>query len=140
MQPVADHRNHRRQKLRRVLVIGMDHHHDVRAGGERETITGLLIPTVARVLLMHVDLHALQPARHRHRVIAALVIHEDDQIHDLLLAHFVVSLAHGSGGVIGRHDDDHFFSAIHFATACREARRESNPTCTCHATQLPCPR
>src|SRR5580765_1359280 len=118
----------------------MDHHHDVRARFERETIAGLLITTVTGVLLVYVDLHTLQPARHGHGVIAALVIHKDDQIHDLLLAHFVVSLAHGPGSVVGRHDDDHFFSAVHFATACRDAAAESNPTCTRHAAQLPCPR
>jgi hypothetical protein len=127
-KPLRDHRNQRGQQQRRVLVIRMNHHHDVRTGFQREPVASFLIPAVASVFLVDVDLHAFQIARHRHGVIPAAIIHENDVIHDLLIAHLVVRLAQRFRRVIGRHHDDHFFSAIHVGTNCREPAPESNPT------------
>ena len=64
---------------------------------------------------MNVDLHAFQFARHGHGVVATAIVHEDDVIHDPLVAHLIVGLAHGFRRIVGRHDDDHFLSAIHDA-------------------------
>src|SRR4029453_5116709 len=45
-----DEHRHRGDERRSVLVVGVDHDHDVRAGGEGESVTGLLITAVAAVL------------------------------------------------------------------------------------------
>ena len=45
-----DHRRHRGDEPRRVLVVRMDHHDDVRAALERLGVAGLLVPAVAAVL------------------------------------------------------------------------------------------
>jgi Fe2+ transport system protein FeoA len=91
----------------------MDHHHDVRARFQCEAVTRLLIPAVTRVLLVDMHLNTFKSTRYAHRVIATAVIHEDDVINYPLITNFVVSLAQSFRRVVGRHDNDHFFSAIH---------------------------
>jgi hypothetical protein len=57
--------------------------------------------------------------RHDHGVIAAAIIHEDDQIHQLLLTHFVISLAQRFSRIVGGHDNDDFLIPIHDAIRVR---------------------
>src|SRR5438105_4171685 len=94
----------------------MDHNHDVRAGLEREAIAGFLIASVTLIDLVLVYLNPLKALSNRNRIIPAPVIDQNNQIHQLLLAHFGVRLAQCPGGVVSRHDDDYLFIAIHFQT------------------------
>jgi len=63
-----------------VLIIGVNHHHDVSAGGESETITGLLVASVTAILRMHLHLHVFQRPRDRYRLIVTRVVDHNDKI------------------------------------------------------------
>src|SRR5260370_31686715 len=62
------------------------------------------------------NLHPFQTARDGYRIIAASVIHKDNRVDQLLLAHFLVGLAQGLGGVIRRHHYHHSLISIHIGT------------------------
>ena len=106
IKPARDEGRHRGKKLRRVLVIGMNHNDDVGVGRERETVTGFLIATVTAVFRMHFDLHLFQRPGNRHSLIVTGVIDHDDKIDNPLRHHFVVGALQGARGVVGRHHDD----------------------------------
>ena len=91
----------------------MHHDDDVRARLQRQPVAGFLVAAVTRVAFMDMDPHAQQRRRHRHGVITAAVIHQDDFVHDALLEDFVHGLGDGFGRVVSRHDHDDFFSKIH---------------------------
>ena len=122
MQVVGDHRGHRRNELWRVLIIGVHHDDDVGASFEREAVTGLLIAAVAGVFLVDVNFHAEELRCDFHGVVAAAVVHEDNQIHDALLVDFIHSLGDGFGRIVGGHDDDDFLAVIHSRGMLPEAR------------------
>src|SRR5262245_31309337 len=48
-----------------------------------------------------------------HGFVATAVIHQDNAIHDLLIANFLIGLREGPGRVISRHNYDHFFVPKH---------------------------
>ena len=54
----GDHSRHGGHKGRRVLVIGMNHHHDVSSRSEGLAIAGLLIPAIAVIGVVDEGEHA----------------------------------------------------------------------------------
>ena len=62
---------------------------------------------------MDVDLDAFERSGDRDGVVAAAIINEDDRVHKLLVADFLIGLAESLGRVIGRHDHRDFLVSIH---------------------------
>src|SRR2546421_220250 len=91
----------------------MNHDDDVSAGIEREPVTGFLVATVTLVDVMDVDLHPFESSGNSDSVIMAAIIHENDGIDELLVAHLGVGLPQGFGGIIRRHYHYNFFVSIH---------------------------
>ena len=88
----------------------MQHDDDVRAGVEREAVARLLVAAVTGVSFVHMDPHARQRRRHRHRVVPAAVVHQNDFIHDALLVDFIHGFGDGLRRVVsGHHHDDFLF-------------------------------
>ena len=104
--PLADHADHRRDQLRRVLVVGVHHHHDVGAVVERELVAGLLVAAVAAVLRMHVHDHAVEPARQLHGVVLAGIVDDDHQVDHVVGHDLAPGFLEGVLGVVGRHHHD----------------------------------
>ena len=96
-----------------VLVVGMDHDHDVRAELQGLGVAGLLVAAVAPVLFVDEDAEAELPGQLDGPVPAG-VVDEDDLVHPL--ARDVVEGAlQRLLGVVGRHDDDDFLRTFHGA-------------------------
>ena len=89
VKPIADDRRHCRNELGRILRVGMDHDDDVR--GLTQPITGLLVSAVAFFHLKKME-RTPQVLGDRHGVVAALVIDQNDRIHQPLVQDFVVGL------------------------------------------------
>ena len=69
------HPGHGRDQERRVLVVGVDHHHDVGAGGECLAVTSLLVATITIVAVVHEGRQA-QTLRQADRLVGARIIHQ----------------------------------------------------------------
>ena len=80
---VRYHRCERRDETRRVLVIRMDHHDDVRAEMQRRAIAGLLIAAVADVPLVGHDERS-EPSGERDGLVGAGIVDHHDGIDDVL--------------------------------------------------------
>src|ERR1700722_4818735 len=76
---VGDHAGHRHDQQRRVLVVGMEHDDNVRAGGQSLTVAGLLVTSVAivAVMLEHVQ---TQAARQIDSVVGTVIVHQDAHV------------------------------------------------------------
>ena len=102
---VGDHRGHRRDKQRRVLVVRVHHHDDVRAKLERTPVTGLLVAPVAEVALVADGLEA-EPVGQRDRLVGAGVVDEHDLVDDVAVQLRQRARQRGLGVVGGHHDSD----------------------------------
>jgi hypothetical protein len=102
--PLHDGLDDLRHQGRVVLIVRMDHDHDVGAGPERLRVTGLLVGAVAVVLVVDEDLEPQLP-RDLERLVGGAVVHQDDQV-DRVLRQLLVGEAQGPAGVVGRHDHD----------------------------------
>ena len=102
---VDDRRDERRDPRRVVLVVGVEHHHDVGAGREGRVVARLLVAAVAPVLA--VDDH-VQPELPGDvdGLVARHVVDEDDPV-DQVVRDVGVRPLQRPGGVVGGHDDDH---------------------------------
>jgi len=76
-----DHRRHGRKEARRVLVVRVEHDHDVRASGQRLAVAGLLVAAIPAVLRVHHVVHAKLP-RHVDGAIHAGVVYQHDVVGD----------------------------------------------------------
>ena len=88
----------------------MNHNDDVRACGECEPVTSLLVRAVAAVLQVHLHLHVWQSARDCHRLIVTSVVYYDDEIDNPMRHDFIVRLAQRTRGVICRHHHHNFLA------------------------------
>jgi len=94
-----------------ILMVGMDHDHDVAAELEGFRVAGLLVPSVPAIFLVGEDPEAELPGE-IDGAVRARVVDEEDVIHPV--ARDVVERAfQGFLGVVGGHDDDDFFQAFH---------------------------
>ena len=66
IETARNERRHRGDQTRRVLVVGVDHDHDVRPLFEREPVAGLLISAITGVLFVLMHFHAFEVAGHLH--------------------------------------------------------------------------
>ena len=109
--PLATRAGQGRDDLGGILIIGVHHHHDIGAQFQGFGVTGLLVAAIAHIPLMQKTPDAESPG-HLHRLIVGGVVHQQDFIHhvkgDVLKGAF-----QGLGGVIGRHDHQHFFPGQH---------------------------
>lgn len=133
MEAVCDNGDHRRDKLRGVLIIRMDHDDDIGSGFKGESVASLLVPAVSLIDLVNMDLHALQAARDVYGVVAAFVINENNHVHDALLPNFLIGTADGFCGIVGRHDHYDFFVSIHK----RSGTVLEQKICRCKTAALP---
>ena len=113
IQVIGNHRDHRRDQFRGVLVVRMHHHDDIRAFFQRKCVTGLLICSVPSVDGMGVHLHTLQILGDRGSPIVAGVVDEDDEVHDALRHDFLIGPEQRLLGVVGRHHHNDFFVFKH---------------------------
>ncbi len=86
-----------------VLVVGMEHDHDVGPRFERRVVAGLLVAAVAAVLAVDDHLEA-EPPGDLHGLVARDVVDEDHPIHEVV-GHVRVRALEGERRVIGGHDD-----------------------------------
>ena len=112
INPVGDEVDHRLQEERRVLVVGMEHHDDVRPDLERLVVAGLLVAAVAFVLIVLDDIFDAQLLGHLDRVVAAAVVDQDDVVDDVE-RDLVVSLFQRLLRVVGGKDDGYFQVLYH---------------------------
>ena len=102
----------------------MQHHHDVRAFGERQRIAGLLIATVTAIRWMPMRLDA-KPRRDRDGGIVARVIDEQHHIDDIVRNRGVAGFERLLRVVGGHHDDD-FISMEHAGIIPSEVAKLAN--------------
>ena len=121
-----------RHQPRVVLVVGVDHHHDVGAARQRLAVAGLLVAAVAEVALV-LDHREAEPAGERHGAVAAAVVHQDDLVHRAGRDVRDGPLERGLGVVGGHHGDGpargvslrHRRSCLRSGPCRRGGRRES---------------
>ncbi len=99
-----DGRDEVRDPGRVVLVVGVEHDHDVGAGVQRRVVARLLVAAIATVLLVDDDVEP-ELAGHVHGLVAGHVVNEDDAL-DEVVRNVGVRALEGARGVVGRHDDD----------------------------------
>ena len=87
-----------------VLVIGVDHDHDVGAAVQGFPVARLLVAAVAAVRRVNDDRQA-HLAGHLDRAVRAAVVDEDDLVH-AAGRHVGQGRRQGALGVVGRHDGD----------------------------------
>ena len=85
-----------------VLVVGMDHHHDIRAALEGRPVAGLLVSAVSAVPLVPDDVQA-EATRFLDRVVARGVVHQDHVVHGFS-RNVRERARQGLLRVVGRHD------------------------------------
>ncbi len=91
----------------------MDHDDDVAALLDRQPVTGLLVAAVPQVLLVDVDGHLVESASDLDRVVAAVVVDDDDLVDVVLRDHFRVGALERRRGVVRRHHDDDLLVLVH---------------------------
>ncbi|MFO1415223.1 MAG: hypothetical protein U1F10_15230 [Burkholderiales bacterium] len=108
---MSDQRGQRRDEPRLVLVVGVHHHDDIRAGAQRLAVAGLLVGAVARVdrVADRVEAEALGDGEGG--VVARIV----DQHHvvDHVAGNRAIARRQRALGTIGGHDDDDALSVDH---------------------------
>ena len=109
---LADYRNHGRDELRGVLVVGVQHHHDVPAQLQGLVVAALLVAAIAAVLPMHHNVPDADPFGFFHGGIGTVIVHEHHFIHDVE-RDFVVGLLQGVLGLVGGQHHDHFLPLVH---------------------------
>src|SRR5581483_3244549 len=131
IETARDQPRHRRDELRRVLVVGVHHDDDVGAFLEREPVAGLLVRTVAAVLRMRVDPRLRQRSRERDRLVVARVVDHDHPVDDAGSHRVVVGPAERPCRVVRGHDDDHLLAVDHGALGAGADDRAASymPTC-----------
>ena len=75
-----DRRDEGGEQPRRVLVVGMDHDHDVGAFVQRQRVARLLVGAVAAILGVDVDGGPRERSRLPDRVVAARIVHDDHAV------------------------------------------------------------
>lgn len=80
---IADHRHHGRDELGGVLVVGVQHHHDVGAQLQGLVVAAFLVAAVAGVLFMHHDVADADALGFVHGAVGAVVVHEHHLIHEV---------------------------------------------------------
>ena len=103
--PTDDRFDDLRNQPRIVLVVRVDHDHDVRPGAQRFRVAGLLVRAVAVVAVVHEDLEA-ELSRDVERGVGRAVVHQDHEVHGVLRQLLVRQPERPSGVVGGHHDDD----------------------------------
>jgi hypothetical protein len=113
---VADRhqRRHGGQQLGRILVVGVQHDDDIGVRFERRAITGLLIPSVPAVLVVHDEVETQAP-RDGGRIVTTRVVHHDDVV-DHLPIHVSQRPLQRASGIVGGHDHGHPFAFDHECT------------------------
>ena len=108
IKAARDQRSHRRNELRRVLIVRMNHDDDVCSGSKRETVTGLLIRAIAAVYRMDLHLDPIKRVRDCRRLILTGIIDNDHKIDNAVRHHLFICLTQSARRVIGRHHDNNF--------------------------------
>ena len=114
---VSDHARHCSHQARRVLIIGVQHHHHVRAPAQSFAVAGLLIAPVTEVSFVHVR-RQTQLTRQLHGAVTAVVVNHQHLINNVT-RQLGASARQGPRGVVRGHyhKDAHavqhgFFSSL----------------------------
>ena len=94
-----------------ILIVRVDHHHEVSAFFESRGVAGLLVPAVARVVFMLNDRQA-KIARDGDGVVGAAVVNKNDFV-DGAVRNIREGSLQGAGGVVRRHDGNRFQGLTH---------------------------
>ncbi len=111
---VDDHRDHRKEEARVVLVIGMQHGDDVGLACDRRPITRFLIRSIPAIFGMHDGCNPEVPGN-LCRIIGAAVVHEDDLIHEVV-GDSSVCRNERLRRIVGGHHDNDLLSVEHGAS------------------------
>jgi hypothetical protein len=82
VNPGRDHGRYSGDQSRLILIIWMDHDHDVSTGAQGFRIARLLVASVTEILLVHEHGGAQLP-RDRDRIVIARVVDEDDFVDEV---------------------------------------------------------
>jgi len=101
----------------------VNHDYDVGAGGKGQPVASLLIAPVTTIFRVHFHLNPVEGARDCHRLIPAAIVHQNDEIDQVLSHNLVVSTAQGLSRIISRHYHDDLLTVNHdrFAGSTRSA-------------------
>ncbi len=108
---VDDHRTHRKDEMRIVLIIRMQHHDNVCMTIESGLVTCLLVSAVPAVPVMH-DGRDAECRRLLRRVIPAAIVNKNNIIHNVLWD-ISIGIFQSFPRVISGHDNDDAFSVKH---------------------------
>src|ERR1041385_3054602 len=86
------HGGHHWNQGRRVLVIRVNHNHDIGLRCQSETVTSLLVRSVSAIFWMNFDLNAIQCPRNLCGFVPAGIVYHNDKI-DNALRHDLVKSA-----------------------------------------------
>lgn len=81
--PRGQHEGHGGEELRGVLVVGVEHDDDVRLEREGCIVAGFLVRAVPAVLVVEVEVLNIALFCHGDGAVSAVVIDEDDVIHNV---------------------------------------------------------
>jgi hypothetical protein len=90
-------------------------------------IAGLLVPAVAAITQVNFHADARQGSSDLRGLIAAGVVDQNNLVDNVVRDHFLVGLAKGVRGVVGRHDNDNFLTVKHEKTKCQSFLRQGAP-------------
>lgn len=112
---VRDHGAHGAQELGRVLVVRVEHDHDVGLLLQGQPVAGFLVAAVTQVGLVPVRFDAELPGLVR-GVVPAVIVHQDDLVHGVA-GDFGNGLVQGFGRVVGGQDHGNAQAVQHAGTA-----------------------
>src|SRR5215471_10320186 len=103
---------HRRDQFGIVLVVRVKHHYDVCSQSQGMLIARLLISAVTPILFVLENMLYAKRLSHAHCIILAIVVNEDNIIHDVEV-NFAISFLQGFCCIIRRQHYYHFLSTDH---------------------------
>ena len=116
----GDQVGHGRDQFWVILVVRVQHHHNVSAQAERVLVTRFLISSITPVSFMPEDMPDTKRFRHLYRFILAVVVYEDHIIHNSEV-NFTVGFLQRLCCIVSRKHHHHFLSLYH--TQCLESEK-----------------
>ena len=120
--PRGHHEGHGGEELRGVLVVGVKHDDDVRLEREGCIVAGFLVCAVAEILLVEVEVLDVALFGNGHGAVRAVVINQDDVIHDVG-RDFFEGLTKGFFCIVGGENHRDAFAVNHLVRGFCCARR-----------------
>src|SRR6266542_1270647 len=107
----GNHSSQWSHQLRRILVIRMQHDHNVRTSLKSFTVASFLIPAVTQVRSV-LERGDVEFARQSHCLVRTAVVNKEHFVNNIK-GEFFICLAQCPGGIVRRHDYDNFLFVKH---------------------------